>query len=92
MRRKMLYRRVQLTILGVLPFLQAANESSPHPPCQQGVFPIGFMSASPTRVAEQIDIGGPERKSLINPGLSKRFVLIVLCAGLVRNGLCYVLQ
>ena len=46
--------------------LQAADHGHSQLAGQVGVFPIGFHAASPARVAEQVDVGGPEGKPLVD--------------------------
>ena len=45
--------------------LQTAHHGQSHASGEIGVFTIGLLSASPSRVAEDIDVGSPERQSLI---------------------------
>ena len=53
----------QLAILGVLGPLQAAYDGRAHATGQEGVLAVGLLSASPPRVAEDVDIGCPERQA-----------------------------
>ena len=58
----------RLTIVAVA--LQATHHSKTHLRRQEGVFAIGLLSSTPTRVAEDIDIGCPERQTLIAADVS----------------------
>ena len=48
--------------------LQAGDEGNAETPGQVGVLAIGFLAASPARIAEDIDIGGPNRKTAVPVG------------------------
>ena len=45
--------------------LQAAHHGHAHLACQIGVLAVGFLSASPTRVAEDVDVGGPVGETVV---------------------------
>ena len=65
MHGKVLGAGVQLVIAGVFRPLQSAHHGHAHLPCQVRVFPIGFLSASPARVAEYVYVRCPEGQPLI---------------------------
>ena len=55
----------QLAILAVVWTLQSAHHGKSHLCCQIGVFAIGLLSASPSWITEDIDVGCPEGETLI---------------------------
>ncbi len=54
----MLRRGDDLRALGI-GALQAADEGDAHRRGQDGILAIGFLAASPARIAEDVDVGGP---------------------------------
>ena len=65
--------------------LQAAHHGLAHLRREVGVFAVGLLSASPTRVAEDVDVGCPEREALVAFYLSALFCLAGLYACLVAH-------
>ena len=53
----------ELAILGILGTLQSAYHLSTHDACQIGVFTIGLLAASPSGVAEDVDIWRPNAEA-----------------------------
>ena len=49
------------------------------------VFSVGFLPASPSGIAENIDIGRPEGQSFVNVPIAKRAVSVVLRAPFCRD-------
>ncbi len=45
--------------------LERLDKRNPNPAGQIGVFAVGFLTAPPARIAEDIDIGCPEGQSII---------------------------
>ena len=66
--------------------LQAAHDRHAQLAGEIRVFAVGFHPAAPARVAEDVDVGRPKRKSLILPHRSRFAGLAVLDPGLVGNG------
>ena len=66
--------------------LQAADHGHTQLAGQVGVFSVGLHPASPSRVAEQVDVGGPEGKSLVDVRISIHFGQAVLDARLITHG------
>ena len=59
MDREMLRAGQRQSVLGIVS-LQPLNKGHPHPGSQKCVFAVGFLTAAPAWIAEQIDIGRPE--------------------------------
>ena len=57
--RKMFWRGQRLQIFRVIS-LQASHVSNAHLRCQERVFAIGFLAASPTRISEDVDVRRPD--------------------------------
>ena len=86
MYRKMLGTGVGLQHLVAGVSLQAADHGHTQPAGQVRVFPIGLHAASPARVAEQVDVGRPEGKPLVDVRVSFHFGQAVLDARLIAHG------
>ena len=52
---------------------------------QVGVFAVGFLTPPPARVAEDVDVGRPEGKHLVNTPFATPNVLLVHCPRLIRR-------
>src|SRR5437879_10774974 len=63
--RKMFWRRNDPQIFRIIP-LQPGYEGHPHAPRKKGIFPVGLLAPSPTWIAEDVDIRGPEIQPLHN--------------------------
>ncbi len=77
----------EFSVFGVGRPLQAANHGHPHPGHQVRILAVGFLSPAPARVAEDVDIGGPDgqpEKAAVLPAAAP--VLVVFGADLVRSG------
>ena len=72
--------------------LDALNKAYAHAGSQIRILAKGFMTASPARVAENIDIGRPERKSLVNVRVVLLLLVIVLGASFCGNDIGHLLQ
>ena len=73
--------------------LQSAHHGTAHATIHVGVFAIRLLSPTPSRVAEDVDGGRPERQALILAnGLTLTAQLCVLGAGLVAHGIINHLQ
>ena len=72
--------------------LQAADHGHSQLAGQVGVFPIGFHAASPARVAEQVDVGGPESKPLVDVRVAFHCGQAVLDARLITHGCKHLIQ
>ena len=66
--------------------LQSAHDGQSHPCCQVGVFAVGLLSASPSRVAEDVDVGRPERQALVALDVARAFGLLGFYTGFVADG------
>ena len=66
--------------------LQALDELDGHAAGQVGIFAVGLHAAAPARIAEQVDVGGPEGESLVDVALAAADELVILGARLVGDG------
>ena len=66
--------------------LQSAHHCQSHFSSEVGVFTIGLLSASPTWVAEDVDVWCPERQTLIALDVARTLGLLCFHAGLVAYG------
>ena len=72
--------------------LQAAHHSQPHPARQVRVFAVGLLSPPPARVAEDVDVGSPERQALIALDVASRLGLLGLGPSLVADSRVHPVQ
>src|SRR5207245_1265735 len=72
----MFWRRNDPQIFRIIP-LQPGYEGHPHAPRKKGIFPVGLLAPSPTWIAEDVDIRGPEIQPLHNvpPSGAHRLVM-----------------
>ena len=76
----------QLLVGSILGSLQASHHTLAHHSRQVRVFAVGLLSAPPSRVAEDVDVGCPEREVLVHLALSAEAMrMIVLDACLVAD-------
>ena len=54
--------RDDLQVMGIVP-LHARNERDAHAAGEIGIFSVGFLAASPTRIPEDVDVRRPVRQS-----------------------------
>ncbi len=80
-----------LVILGVVT-LHTFYKSGTHLTCQIRVLTAGLLTASPTRITEDVDVGAPERESLMprtacSACLAELVVVrcVPMCAGLIGH-------
>ena len=66
--------------------LQATDEGHTQPGGQVRVFAVGFLSTSPARVTEDVDIGTPEGESLVNAPIFVSGLLIILSTAFRGDG------
>ena len=66
--------------------LQAPDHGHAELSGQVGILPVGFHAAAPARVAEDIDVGRPERDALVPVGHAVGQALAVFHAPVVANG------
>ncbi len=65
--------------------LQALDERDAHAGGQVWVFAVGFLAATPARVAEDVDVGRPEGEPLVDAALALAQGLVVLGARFVGD-------
>ena len=65
--------------------MQTQNDGYTHASGKIGVFAVGLLAATPARVAEDVDVGGPESETLVafQPVLGV-FEMVMFGACLVR--------
>src|SRR5438876_2517652 len=78
---KMLGRRNHAVIFRIVS-LHSRNKRHAHLCCEEWIFAVGFLAASPTRVTKNIDVGGPEIEALEDVAMSGAHRLRVLDAPL----------
>ncbi len=72
--------------------LQALHERDAHARGKEGVLAVGLLAATPSRVAEDVDVRRPEREALVAPPLPARRELVVLGPSFVGDGGGHLLQ
>src|SRR5437870_3416043 len=82
--RVMFRRRDHLEVARVIA-LQTLDESHAQTRSEKRVLAIGFLSASPARVAKDVDIRAPESQPFIPSALIVANELVMLCAGFSRD-------
>jgi len=78
--------RHRLQIMRVVA-LHAPDESNRHLTRKIGVFPVRLLTASPSRIAKDIDVGGPEGQSEIAAVVVMTNGVVILGSRLGRNGI-----
>ena len=70
-------------IFGIIP-LQAANERHAQRAGQERIFAVGFLAATPARIAENVDVGRPKSQPVVNVAVAvvRLAVVVVLGAAL----------
>ena len=86
MHGKVLGAGQQLHVFAVRRALQSAHYGQSHACVHVRVFAVSLLSASPARVAEDIDVGRPERQSLVCCYAPRAPLRRVLGARLVAHG------
>ena len=81
--QQFLVSRQRLALIAIA--LQATHHGKSHLRGEERVFAIGFLSPTPTRVAEDIDIGRPERQTLIATDSTRLLGLLRFDAGLIAD-------
>ncbi len=71
--------------------LKPLNKCRTHFGGQVRVLAVGLLSSSPAGVTENIDVGRPEGKTLIDAVVTLFFSCVVFCTGFVGNGCCHFL-
>src|SRR6266699_3334388 len=71
-------------ILGIVA-LQPGDESYANATCEKRIFSVSFLSASPARIAKDVDVGRPEGQAEIAAGISVLHRVVVLGAGFGGN-------
>src|SRR6185369_11969421 len=69
--------------------LQALHELNPKTPGEIWIFAVSLLSASPARVAKDIDVGTPERQALIAKALVLTHKLVMLGARFGRDNVSH---
>src|SRR6202008_439472 len=77
MNSEMLGRSNRLEILGIIT-LQTGYECNSHSGSEIGIFTVCLLSASPARIAEDVDIGSPDRKAAIPISITVGVPIVVV--------------
>ncbi len=72
-------------VIGIVA-LKASDELNPHLAGEVGIFAVGLMAPAPARITEDVDIGGPEGKPLVDAPFTAAEHLVVFGAGFVGDG------
>ena len=91
MHREVLGRRHRLQVSRIVA-LQAAAKGHGQARGEKWALAVGLVPASPARIAKDVDVGGPERESLVQAAVAFARVLVVLGARLVGNRRCHFVQ
>src|SRR2546430_3085171 len=76
----MLRGRDHAIVLGIIA-LKSGDKRNSHSSGKKRILPVGFLPASPARIAEDIDVGGPEIQSLHDVAPARTYSLVVLGSG-----------
>src|SRR5215469_13502563 len=66
--------------------LHPSNKSDGHAGCEERIFTIGLLAASPARITKDVDVGSPEIEAFEDVGVSGAFVLSVLDTAFDADG------
>ena len=88
--RKMLCTRGGLHVFATL--LHAFDEIDAHSRREEWVLAVGLVASAPARIAENIHVRCPERKSLINVAVAAAALEVVLCSSFVCDDAADLLQ
>ena len=80
---KMLGTGMRLVVWRIFRTLQSAHHSHAHLPRQIRVFAVGLLSAPPTRVTENVDVGCPEGEAAVNVVVPFLPCQSCLCTGFI---------
>ena len=61
--------------------LKAGDESDAKTGGEERIFAVGFLAASPTRIAEDVDVGRPEGETVVASGTVVEDGVVVFAAG-----------
>src|SRR5260370_40952753 len=75
-------------VFGVCP-LYASDELSRKNSREVRIFPQCLLAASPSWIAEDVDVWGPECQAIVAAGVSFTLCLVVTCAPLYPDGLSF---
>src|SRR5215467_5135234 len=80
---KMFGRRYSFEILRIIS-LQASDECQSHAGCQIRIFAVGLLSATPSGIAKNVDVGRPYRQPLVPSGRTVRLLVGVVLGSELR--------
>lgn len=66
--------------------LKAGDESDAKTSGEERIFAIGFLAASPTRIAEDVDVGGPEGETVVASSIVVEDGVVVFAASFGGDG------
>src|SRR5579863_2708647 len=72
--------------------LHSGNESNSHPSCKKWIFAVGFLAASPARIAENINVRRPEVEALHDVATPGAHGLVMLGARFCADYDCHVVD
>src|ERR1700679_1843289 len=65
--------------------LQGFDESNADPRCEKRILPVGLLTSSPPRIAEDIDIWSPQIQPIIDGMVAMRDRIGILCTRFSRD-------
>ena len=88
---KMFCAGMELVIFGVAWALKSTHHGKTHLRGEVRILAIGFLTAPPTGITENVDVGGPEGQTLVLAYIAVLVVvgLAVFGTGLIGNGIEY---
>ena len=72
--------------------LQSTYYGQSHLRGQIGIFAVGLLSASPARITEDVDVGGPKRQTLVAFNVARALSLLGFYTSLVTNSSEYLVE
>src|ERR1035437_3606617 len=72
--------------------LHAGNKRHAHLAGEEWVFAVGFLAASPARIAEDVDVGRPEGQPIKDSVVALSLCLVILRAGFAGDGLSHIVD
>src|SRR6266700_7148583 len=88
---EMLGRRNHAVIFRIVS-LHSRNKRHAHLCCEEWIFAVGFLAASPTRVTKNVDVGGPEIEALEDVAMPSAHGLRVLDASFDTDVDCHLVN
>jgi len=72
--------------------LEAGDEGYTEAAGEEGIFTVGFLAASPARIAKDVDVGRPEGEAVVAAGIVVGDGVVKFGAGFGGNGVGYAVE